>query len=120
MNLLLGSRGIIMGMLLLLNNLYKMENNELFYNVFISDKLNDGVASSIIAYACRLSFLHGKDHFKGWLAFDVIEENENTQLKLMANYSKKYNAKRIDGETTMIIEPKDGKNLIKKHLKLKL
>ena len=40
-------------------------------------KRYDKVAGCLIAFACRLSFINGKDHFKGWLAFDVLEEDKN-------------------------------------------
>lgn len=47
------------------------------------DKKYDLVAGCLIAYACRLSFIHGKDAYKGWLAFDVQEEDPKEEKKLM-------------------------------------
>ena len=73
------------------------------------------VAECLIAFACRLSFIYGEAHYKGWLAFDVLEINKENQIKLMALYSKKYNALKF-GENTMIISPEDGENLINTYL----
>lgn len=69
------------------------------------------VAACLIAFACRLSFKNGKGDYKGFLAFDVMEENEEDQLKLMGLYSTKYGAYRL-GETTMVILPAGGEKLI--------
>lgn len=52
---------------------------------------------------------------KGWLAFDVLEERKEDEVKLMKLYSGKYGAKRF-GETTMLIEPEKGEELIEKYL----
>lgn len=78
-------------------------------------KLYKKVAECLIAYACRLSFIHGKAAYKGWLAFDILEENKENQIKLMLLYSNKYKAMRF-GETTMIISPENGENLINNYL----
>ncbi len=75
----------------------------------------NNVAESLIAFACRLSFIHGKDHYKGWLAFDVLEENKQDEIKLMSMYSKKYGALKF-GETTMVIPPEAGEKLIEEFL----
>ncbi len=104
--------------------IYKMLNDQEPYMAYIEiaphnkgeNRRFDLVAACLIAYACRLSFQLGKDHFQGWLAFDVMEEKEEDQLKLMAVYSKKYKAKRIDKTTAMIIAPEDGEKLIEKYL----
>src|SRR6218665_2245732 len=63
----------------------------------------DKVAGCLIAYACRLSFLHGTSYYKGWLAFDVLEENKIDEIKLMNVYCKKYGALRWGATTTMVI-----------------
>ncbi|WP_281228753.1 hypothetical protein [Flavobacterium aquiphilum] len=76
----------------------------------------DNVAGCLIAYACRLSFLNGEDHFQGWLAFDVLEENIEDESKLMKVYATKYNALRFDESTTMFIPPEGGKKLINEFL----
>ena len=39
-------------------------------------KKYDLVAGCLIAFACRLSFIHGKGDYKGWLAFDVQEADK--------------------------------------------
>lgn len=78
-------------------------------------KMYDNVAGCLIAYACRLSFLDGVGHFKGWLTFDVMEEDKGDEIKLMAVYCQKYGALKW-GETTMVISPEAGENLIVKFL----
>ena len=75
----------------------------------------NNVAGCLIAYACRLSFILGKDHYKGWLAFDVLEESKQDEIKLMSMYSKKYGALKF-GETTMVIPPQAGEKLIMEFL----
>ncbi|MBS7256170.1 hypothetical protein [Flavobacterium branchiicola] len=78
-------------------------------------KKYERVAGSLIAFACRLSFKCGKGDYLGYLAFDVIEEEQEDQTKLMAVYSTNYYALRY-GETTMIIPPSGGEKLIKEFL----
>jgi hypothetical protein len=73
------------------------------------------VAGCLIAFACRQSFIHGKEHFKGWLAFDVMEESKQDEIKLMALYCAKYGALKF-GETTMLIPPAAGEGLIREYL----
>ena len=82
---------------------------------FGKEKQYENVAACLIAFACRLSFMHASDHYKGWLAFDVIEAEKENEIKLMANYSKKYGALKF-GETTMVIPPAGGKKLIDEFL----
>ncbi|WP_245895681.1 hypothetical protein [Flavobacterium album] len=79
------------------------------------DKEFERVAGCLIAFACRLSFIKGNDIYRGWLAFDVLEEDKEAEIKLMANYSQKYHAKRF-GETTMVIPPEGGQKLIEEFL----
>src|SRR6185437_4820088 len=103
--------------------IYKMLENEEPYMAYIEiaphnkgkDKKYDRVAGCLIAFACRLSFILGEEHYKGWLAFDVQESSEEDQKKLMTLYSSRYKAKKF-GETTMIIAPEDGEALIQKYL----
>jgi hypothetical protein len=64
----------------------------------------DRVAGCLIAFASRLSFIYGKDHFKGWLAFDVLEDRKEDEVKLMSVYCQKYGALKWSG-TTMVISP---------------
>ncbi|PKP16148.1 MAG: hypothetical protein CVU07_07870 [Bacteroidetes bacterium HGW-Bacteroidetes-23] len=77
----------------------------------------ENVAGCLIAFACRLSFINGNDIYRGWLAFDVFEENKEDEIKLMALYSKKYNALKFT-ETTMVIPPNGGEKLINEFLKI--
>src|SRR5271156_5997678 len=65
-------------------------------------KKYDKVAGCLIAFACRLSFIHGKDDYNGWLSFDVMEKDKKDEIKLMALYCLKYGALKF-GETTMVI-----------------
>ncbi|RYZ97151.1 MAG: hypothetical protein EOP47_22345, partial [Sphingobacteriaceae bacterium] len=46
-------------------------------------KRYDLVAGCLISFACWLSFTYGSGDYLGWLAFDVLEENEEDQIKLM-------------------------------------
>lgn len=80
------------------------------------EKEFEKVAGCLIAFACRLSFLKGDDVYRGWLAFDVLEEEKENEIKLMALYSKKYHALKY-GETTMVIPPDGGEKLINEFLK---
>ncbi|WP_138475071.1 hypothetical protein [Dyadobacter bucti] len=75
----------------------------------------DKVAGCLIAFACRLSFIHGEGHFKGWLAFDVLEMYKDDKVKLMSMYCQKYGALKW-GETTMVISPEAGERLINQYL----
>jgi hypothetical protein len=75
----------------------------------------DQVAGCLIAYAFRLSIVEGKGDYKGMLFFDVMEENKENEVKLMALYSAKYNAKRWR-DTTMVIMDDDGEALVNKYL----
>jgi hypothetical protein len=77
-------------------------------------KKHDRVAGCLIAFACRQSFIKGRE---GYVAFDVIEENKEDERKLMNIYSLKYNAVRLDTSTTMIILPEGSKKLINEFLK---
>ena len=79
-------------------------------------KKYENVAGCLIAFACKLSFINGENHYAGYLAFDVMAENKVDEIKLMALYSNKYNALRIS-ETTMLIPPIGGKKLIDEFLK---
>jgi hypothetical protein len=85
------------------------------YNRGINKKY-DLIAGCLIAFACRLSFTLGKGHYRGWLAFDVMEESKADEKRLMTIYSKDYFALNISGTTMMIIEPKNGERLIAKFL----
>ncbi len=104
--------------------IYKMRDGQEPYMAYVEiaphnkgeNRKYDLVAGCLIAFACRLSFEFGKEHFKGWLAFDVQEESKKDEIKLMALYSKKYKACQIDKTTMMLIKPEDGEKLIEKYL----
>lgn len=80
------------------------------------DKEYEYIAGCLIAFACRLSFANGEGDFKGYLAFDVMEEDKKDEIKLMRIYSTKYRALRISDSTTMIIPPAGGQKLIDQFL----
>lgn len=80
-----------------------------------SIKRYERIAGCLIAFACRLSFIKANEPYKGYLVFDVLEENKEDEVKLMALYSIKYNALRYR-ETTMIIVPEGGEKLITEFL----
>ncbi|MFI0430062.1 hypothetical protein [Mariniflexile sp. HMF6888] len=79
-----------------------------------NEKKYDRVAGCLIAFACRQSFINGKE---GYLAFDVLEEKKENEIRLMKLYSQKYNAVRLDNSTTMIILPEGSEALINEFLK---
>ncbi len=70
------------------------------------------IAGCLIAFACRLSFKYGKGDFLGWLAFEVLEEKKEDEVKLMTLYCTKYYALRFDSTTTMVIPPEGGEKMI--------
>lgn len=76
----------------------------------------DHVAGCLIAYAYLLSLIEGWEHYKGYLQFDVLEQDKKNEKKLMGVYSTKYNAKRLGQGTTMVIADDDGDALIAKYL----
>ncbi|TDX00531.1 hypothetical protein [Dinghuibacter silviterrae] len=105
--------------------IFQMKQKQIPYMAYVevgphnrgNQKKYDYVAGCLIAFACRQSFIHGKDHHQGWLTFDVMEEDPKDQLKLMAVYSNKYGAVRFEGEeTTMYIMPANGEKLIEQYL----
>lgn len=107
---------------------FEMKNKILPYMAYIEiaphnknkERLYDYIAGCLIAFACELSFTHGKGENRGFLTFDVREENESHQKKLMQVYAQKYKAKWLSflsPPTTMIITPHDGEILIKEYLK---
>jgi|TARA_R100000501_G_C2626250_1_gene119919 hypothetical protein len=77
-------------------------------------KKYDRVAGCLIAFACRQSFINDKE---GYLAFDVLEEKKEDEIKLMKLYSQKYRAVRLNDSTTMIILPNGSEKLINEFLK---
>jgi hypothetical protein len=79
-----------------------------------NEKKYDRVAGCLIAFACRQSFINDKE---GYLAFDVLEDKKENELRLMKLYSQKYYAVRLDNSTTMIILPEGSEELINEFLK---
>lgn len=76
------------------------------------------VAGCLIAYAFRLSVLKGKGDYKAQLFFDVKEEKEEMQKKLMRLYKQKYKALQLS-DTRMVIIDDAGYELIEKYLNRK-
>ena len=81
-----------------------------------TEKKHDDVAGGLIAFACKLALTSKDENYKGYLTFDVMEEDPKNEKKLMQTYSKKYSAMRYEGSTTMIITPEDGEALMAKYL----
>lgn len=81
-----------------------------------TERKHDDVAGSLIAFACKLALASKDENHKGYLTFDVMEEDPKDEKKLMQTYSKKYKALRIADSTTMIITPEDGEDLMAKYL----
>lgn len=107
--------------------IFQMKNSTEPYMAFVEvaphnkgkQKAFENVAGCLIAFACQLSFVYGKDCFRGWLAFDVKEHRKEDEVKLMAVYCVKYGAMRW-GETAMCIPPENGKSLMAKFLNSEL
>lgn len=106
--------------------IYRVLKNGIQYMAFVEvaphnrspSKTYDFVAGCLIAFACRLSIKRGENHHRGWLTFDVMEENEKDGIKLMTMYSRKYKAVKVD-DTTMYISPTNGELLIDEYLNRK-
>lgn len=75
----------------------------------------DKVAGSLIAFACRMSFIRGDEESKGYLTFEVIEEEIENKEKLIAMYIDKYKALYF-GQTTLVITPEGSEQLINEFL----
>lgn len=103
--------------------IFEMKNKVEPYMAFVElaphnkglHKKYERIAGCLIAFACRLSFIKADEPYRGYLVFDVLEENQADEVKLMAVYSTKYNALRW-GATTMIIPPVGGEKLITEFL----
>jgi hypothetical protein len=70
------------------------------------NKLYEGVAGNLVAYACKLSFQHG---FDGYLAFTA-------KTKLIDHYVKTLGAYHFSGHR-MIINSESSKFLVEKYFK---
>lgn len=80
------------------------------------NKKYDHVAGCLIAFACLQALGSKDENHKGYLLFDVQEKNQKDAQKLMANYSKKYNAIHLTGTTQMLITPEGAESLMAKYL----
>jgi hypothetical protein len=73
------------------------------------------VAGSLIAFACRMSFIRGDEESRGYLTFEVIEEEIENKEKLISMYINKYKALYF-GQTTLVITPEGSEQLINEFL----
>jgi len=78
-----------------------------------NNKRYNCVAGCLIAFACNQSFINDKESY---VAFDVLEEKNENEIKLVKLYSQKYNAFSLDNSTTMIILPEGSEKLINEFL----
>lgn len=90
-----------------------METDHVFMNLVESapfnigkNKLYEGVAGNLVAYACKVSFQKG---FDGFVAFDA-------KTKLIQHYEKTLGADRFGGQR-MIIPTQPAQILIDKYFK---
>ena len=90
-----------------------IENDHIFMNLVESapfnigkNKLYEGVAGNLVAYACKISFQKG---FTGFVAFDA-------KTKLIRHYKKTLGAYHFRVQR-MIIPPESAKILIDKYFK---
>lgn len=90
-----------------------IETDHVFMNLVESapfnigkNKLYEGVAGNLVAYACKVSFQKG---FDGFVAFD-------TKTKLIQHYEKTLGANRFSGQR-MIIPTQPAQILIDKYFK---
>lgn len=90
-----------------------VEDDHVFMNLVESapfnigkNKLYEGVAGNLVAYACKISFQRG---FDGFVAFDA-------KTKLIPHYEKTLGAYRLSGQR-MIIPTHAGQFLIDKYFK---
>ena len=85
-----------------------MNNIEVSPGNFGGNGRFDFVAGCLIAYACRLSFLHGKNHYTGFLSFE-------SKTALIEFYRKKYGATWAMGQK-MFFDPVAGRQLMEQYL----
>ncbi len=90
-----------------------IEKDHVFMNLVESapfnigkNKLYEGVAGNLVAYACKVSFRHG---FDGYIAF-------TSKTKLIEHYEKTLGAYHIGGHR-MIIPTQSAELLIEKYFK---
>lgn len=75
------------------------------------------VAGCLIAYAYKQTYVQADDKYKGYLIFDILENNPENERKLMSLYSRRYRAKALPGSSRMVIADEDGDELVKEYLK---
>ena len=105
---IINNSNIIQGLLSL-----TIETDHVFMNLVESapfnigrNKLYEGVAGNLVAYACKISFQRG---FDGFVAFDA-------KTKLIHHYEKTLGAHRFGGQR-MIIPTQSAQILIDKYFK---
>lgn len=91
----------------------RLESDHVFMNLLESapfnlgkDKLYEGVAGNLVAFACKLSFQYGFERFVVFTA----------KTKLISHYKISLEAKHI-GSNRMIIETHAAKFLVEKYFK---
>ena len=85
-----------------------MNNLEVAPGNYSNNGKFDLVAGCLIAYACRLSFLHGKKEYIGFLSFD-------SKTALLDLYREKYGATQAMGQK-MFFDPDAGRRLMEEYL----
>jgi hypothetical protein len=81
-----------------------------------TEKKHERVAGCLIAYAFKLSLIHGKGAYQGILSFKVGEEKREDEEKLINLYQTKYNAVQIADTTLLEISDEGGEDLIRRYL----
>lgn len=71
------------------------------------NKVYEGVAGNLFAYACKLSFDCGYDGYTSFVA----------KTNLIPHYIKLLNAKRISNTQILVIDNKAARNLVKTYFK---
>lgn len=100
-------------MLTLLNGeMLFMNNLEVAPHNYGSNGTYNNVAGNLLAFACYKSFEQGKNYYLGYLSFD-------SKTSLIKLYQEKYGATLAIGQK-MFFDPKAGKTLMKKYLKIEL
>lgn len=94
------------------NDFFEMKNIEVAPSNFGSQGTFKNVAQVLISYACLLAFELNKGPYQGYLSFI-------SKGSLINYYQDEYNAELVYRER-MIINPLEGKKLIKKHLNIEL
>lgn len=85
-----------------------MNNIEVSPSNYGSNGRYNRVAGCLIAFACKFSFMHGMEHYKGFLSFE-------SKTELIEFYHKKYGATLARG-LKMFINPSKGIQLMEYYL----